>query len=745
VRANKIIFSLFVIAILLLLGLFSGILPGKAQSTVEPIVWRAQVVDVVPNAVLSGGAILRVHVKDRPGDAVEVRQIETVLHNTTGTKPEYGPDVAEFAPLPAGRWLITVPALDVSMALQTDDRSLFVVEFAPVPASQATAEAQGSATPTPLGGTLWEGKQVSVSQGPSVAGAWLRVKVAGLAGLPVDIATVTDFIGQGITGSKAEYAADEVEFAGLSPGQYIITPHGLNARIVVDLQLNSTTFVEFSPLAATPTPPPTATATRIPPTPTARPTNTPAPTATPLKRWLALVEDRSPVGQVAPKLIVEIDALPDEVFVIRGGVPEQEATCEAGDQAESGRYYCQVDDLTPGRYSVTWARENLVVPLELSSSQQALIVFRQELAPPETTIWQAQMTESTVGPLPADRSESVVTVQFDARFGQPVSLVNSRRQRRLCETDADGICRFPHLEAGVYAIEPANVAVSYALYLDGQGHVQVNFEELPLSSAIAPTPIAGQGARPRVQPTPTPSNTPSPTPVPPTFTPRPVTPPPPRPTPTATPLPPPTFTPTPALAWFGTVAESYDHPGQTLVVRAPLGDHPVIIKSGPWQAEGRTGSKLEYGDGAVEFSGLSPGEYIIVLVNLAEFRVTLPPNHFMLAQFVYGPAPTPTPTARPGQWTSAIVSNTSGSEPGGGVWSILTVEIGGVNNLPVRISTDGFETECLTGSKPELGDGVCQIGGLWPATYRVQPAGLPVGTEVTLDGRGAAWVAFWLQ
>ena len=730
---------------LLSIGLLSVSLPGLAQATVEPIVWRAQVVEVVPNAVLGGGAILRVYVKDRPGDAVEVRQIDTVLHNTTGTKPEYGPDVAEFAPLPAGRWLITVPALDVSFALQTDDRSLFIVEFAPLPASQATAEALGSPTPTPLGGSLWEGKQISVTQGPSVAGAWLRVKVAGQAGLPVDIATVTDFIGQGITGSKAEYAADEVEFAGLSPGQYIITPHGLNARFVVDLPLNTSTVVEFAPLPATPIPTATATATRIPPTPTPRPTNTPAPTATPLKRWLALVADRTPIGQEAPKLVVEVDSPSNEVFVIRGGVPEQEVTCTAETQTETGRYYCQLENLVPGRYSVTWARENLVVPLEVSSAQQVSVVFQQELAPPETTIWQATVIESNIGPLPTDRSESVVTVQFDARPGQPVSLVNSRRQRRLCETDADGLCRFTRLQAGVYAIEPANVAARYALYLDGQGQVQVNFEELPLSSAIPPTPIAGQGAKPKILPTATPSHTPSPTPVPPTSTPRPVTPTVPRPTATPTPVPPPTFTPTPNLAWFGTVAESYSHPGQTLVVRAPLGDHPVIIKSGSWQAEGRTGTKPEYGDGAVEFSGLSAGDYTIVLVNLAEFTVTLPPDHFVLAQFVYGPAPTPTPTSRPGQWTAAIVSNTSGSEPGGGAWSILTIEIGGLNNLPVRVSTDGFETECLTGSKPEFGDGVCQIGGLWPATYRVQPAGLPVSIDVTLDGRGAAWVAFWQQ
>jgi hypothetical protein len=75
----------------------------------------------------------------------------------------------------------------------------------------------------------------------------------------------------------------------------------------------------------------------------------------------------------------------------------------------------------------------------------------------------------------------------------------------------------------------------------------------------------------------------------------------------------------------------------------------------------------------------------------------------------------------------------------------LTLQIGGVNNLPIRVSTDGYQAECITGTKPELGDGVCQIGGLWPATYRVEPANLPIDIDVTLDGQGTAWVAFWQQ
>lgn len=719
--------------------------PGMppAQATGGPTIWRARLVEVVPNAVLGGGAILRVRVQDSPGVLIEVQQINTILTNTTGTKPEHGPDVAEFAPLPPGRWVVSAPSLGVSLAVQTDDRSLFVVEFAQIPAAQATAEAQGAATPTPLGGVLWEGVQTSVIEGPSFAGALLRVKVAGQSGLPVDLSTFTDFIGQGITGSKTEYPADEVEFAALAPGSYIIAPQGLNAQLTIELAVNTTVFVEFRAAPTPPPPPPTATATRVLPTATPRPTSTPTPTATPLMDWLALVAERHPIESATNQLVVEIDNLPNQTLTISGGDPLREIDCTANQQIEAGLYACEITDLLPGRYRVIWPQEDLMVPLEVSSGQRVVVAFRQMFAPAETTVWRASITQNSNTALPTSLSESEVTVQVADRVGQVVSLVNSRRQRRFCETGTNGTCQFQRLGAGVYIVEPANIATQIAFYLNGQGQIRIVFDEFPTeppNGLPQATPVLGHGAIPK--PTATPTITPSPTLAPATSTSRPTTP---RPTATVTPIPSPSQTPTPALAWFGTLAESYAHPGQTLVVRAPLAGHPVILQSGSWQAENLTGSKPELGEGAAEFAGLAPGEYIVTLVGLAEMRVTLPSDTFSLVQFVYGPAPTATPTLQPGQWTAAIIETTSGNEPGGGAWSILTIEIGGVNGLPVQISTDGFQTECITGSKPELGDGVCQIGGLWPGTFHVQPAGLPISIDVPLDGRGAARVAFWQQ
>jgi len=620
--------------------------PTPAATAVAPeaTVWQARLIEVVPQVTLGGGAIVRVYVQDRPDEQIEIRHGDVVLSGVAGSKVEFGPYAAEFAPIPTGKWVISVPALGVDLTIQSDDRSLFVVEFRAISASQATAEAVALVTSTPIGGRQWEGRVVSVSEGPSMAGALLRVKVEGLSGLPVDIATFTDFIGQGVTGSKPEdLKADEVEFAGLAPGSYIITPHSIHTSLTVELAVNTTTLVEFKQVI-----PPTATPTSTPRPPTATPTSTP----TPAKRWTA------------------------------------------------------------------------------------------------------SMSQNSNRAVPTDQMASTITVQVERRRGQNVALTNSRGERSVCKSNTAYLCQFNELKACVYTVALAYLGSQYSLYVDGAGQATITFtEEIVKESAPIATAIIGRGAVPNkgqwgtgfVTATPTTTQPPTPSPTAPPTPTRKATSTPVTATATATSTPPPTSTSTPVMAWIGTVAQNFEHPGQTIIVRAPLGNHPVILRSGGWQVEGLTGTKPEHGEGAVEFAGLAPGTYTIELVGLGETSVSLEPERFMLVQFNYGPAPTPTPTPQPGQWTGAVLSNTSGSEPGGGAWSILTIEVGGWDNLKVVVSSEGTQLECITGTKPELGPGVCEIGGLWPAVYHIQPQGLPVSLDIELDGRGVARVAFWQQ
>jgi hypothetical protein len=108
---------------------------------------------------------------------------------------------------------------------------------------------------------------------------------------------------------------------------------------------------------------------------------------------------------------------------------------------------------------------------------------------------------------------------------------------------------------------------------------------------------------------------------------------------TATPTPSPTITltPTPAFAWQGRVVEAVDGVSGTIGVRAAgLKDHPVILRSGGWQSTPQiTGTKPELGDYATEFGGLAQGEYIVELVGLAELKVSLGPDQFLLVEFRY--------------------------------------------------------------------------------------------------------------
>ncbi|MFQ5578594.1 MAG: hypothetical protein ACE5G8_16575, partial [Anaerolineae bacterium] len=141
--------------------------PTPTPAPAEPDVWLGRVVEVMPQVILGGGAIVRVYVTGLPGELIELRQAETVLSAVAGSKEEYGPFAAEFAPVPGGEWLVTLPRLGSSFTLQTDFNSLFVIEFAPVPASQATAAAQTPPTATPPGGAAWAGRVVGRAEGPS--------------------------------------------------------------------------------------------------------------------------------------------------------------------------------------------------------------------------------------------------------------------------------------------------------------------------------------------------------------------------------------------------------------------------------------------------------------------------------------------------------------------------------------------------------------------------------------------------
>ena len=92
-------------------------------------------------------------------------------------------------------------------------------------------------------------------------------------------------------------------------------------------------------------------------------------------------------------------------------------------------------------------------------------------------------------------------------------------------------------------------------------------------------------------------------------------------------------------------------------------------------------------------------------------------------------------------WVAEIVENTNGTELTG-VYSILVIRTG-ADGQKIRVTTSaGFETYCITGTKPEHGTGACDIGGLSTGTYQVILDGAGIAMEIYLDGVGNATIEF---
>jgi septal ring-binding cell division protein DamX len=244
------------------------------------------------------------------------------------------------------------------------------------------------------------------------------------------------------------------------------------------------------------------------------------------------------------------------------------------------------------------------------------------------------------------------------------------------------------------------------------------------------------------------------------------------------------------VRWTGSIVENgsgsqpTEHYASAIaVIVAGKPWHEVEIQAGEYQATCTTGYKPEYGPDACEFGGLSAGTYTIRPKDLgASVQITMDGWGWAMVRFdsVKVPAaapqptatptptpktkptakpttkptsqpakqptasPTPSPTPRPSAgWQAWIVSNTSGQQPGTGVWSIIVVRVLNYGGVPVRIRTEGgFEATCITGAKPEYGPDACDFGGLWPGTYFVQPEGSDVEVELEMDGLGWAEVHF---
>ncbi len=642
-------------------------------------IWVGRLVSNTLGVTEGNGSIFRVRVEGLIGARIELRSGDYLMFAESGSKAEYGPYTAEFAPVNKGTWIVTVPSLGVSLPVEADGYNLAVIEFVQIPVPEATQTAWPSPTSTPLAGQLWQGRLVAENWGIGAPFARLLVQVVGLSGHPVRLSTAVQEINTATTGQKPdELGPDVVEFTGLTPARYIVEPLGLNSRLEVELKANTETRLEFRPVSPPAAPSPTATATPPPlPPPTvtaAPPTSTPSPTATatptivpsptdtatpaasptPVTQWLGTVADRTPAGSESSTIIVKvagIEGLPVQLRATGGGMVG-DRRCITGRGTE-GQDACAFAGVPPGQYLVVPEGLMVSLPVAVAPAEEVTVLFDIELLPSGVSGWQARLLSNSNGPQAVAARDGTIRVRLAGRAGQVVALRSARGTERFCEVAPNPVlgslaCEFGQLVPGVYLVEAVNTGAGLRLFVDGQGLAEIVFSPSATEAILAlgqSVPIVGQGAQPGdrtavVTPTPVQTSgvTPTPTPEPaPTQLPIPTL----IPTATSTPLPSPTFAPT--FGWEGRVVETVDLVIGTIGVRAAgLKDHPVFLRSGGWQSEVQfTGSKPELGDYAVEFGGLAQGKYTVVLVDLAEIDVELGPDQFMLVEFRYGPVNLP--------------------------------------------------------------------------------------------------------
>lgn len=166
----------------------------------------------------------------------------------TGTKPEYGPDALEFAPLPPLRYTVTVPDLPAHFEFEAAPNAVTEIVFEQtIPSVTPTPIPTPPATATPA--SNW---RVRVPVNTTVSGNWfavIRVSVEGKVGLPVRITIIDDhekpWSTTCLTGAKPEYGPYFCEFSPLIPAQYTISPEGLDSVVTVEVKRSGIAVVIF--------------------------------------------------------------------------------------------------------------------------------------------------------------------------------------------------------------------------------------------------------------------------------------------------------------------------------------------------------------------------------------------------------------------------------------------------------------------------------------------------------------------
>jgi hypothetical protein len=465
--------------------------------------WEGHIVSITPWATNWSGSILRVHVVGRPGVLIEVTWSDQLISAFSGSKKEYGPYAAEFAPLPSGTYTVSVPQLDASLEISVDATSLIVVEFTQTrPLNATSTPMPGTPTATPLPG--WEGRVLGITY-KDLVGSILWVKVVGKKGLYVTVSTPEGFTTSATTGTKKELGDDVAEFAPLSKGTYTISPAGLGVSLVVSLDGSNIWSVEFHPTAGTPVPTlgriigagarpyrlsavATATPTlTLTPTPQVQEEASPSPTPAPHYIWQGRIvrQDAPPAGAYLGAIAVRVAGVKGQTVELSSG--GWQARGITGNKPEYGEYATEFGGLHGGTYYVALPGvEYEPLAVNLAGGGFALVEFTYQPAPAPTPIstiipgtWTGGVTSNTSSPAPAGGVWSNIIVKVGNVKGLRVFL-RSGTFETSCLTGTkpeygEAACEFGGLWPGTYQVVPEGLGPSVSLFMDGRGTAVVEF------------------------------------------------------------------------------------------------------------------------------------------------------------------------------------------------------------------------------------------------------------------------------
>lgn len=199
--------------------------------------------------------------------------------------------------------------------------------------------------------------------------------------------------------------------------------------------------------------------------------------------------------------------------------------------------------------------------------------------------------------------------------------------------------------------------------------------------------------------------------------------------------------------WCADISYGPDPDGLTSVAIETLGQPgtQVRVRVGNEVMTAVTGRPGEPNNTAYLYRALPPGIHEVEVLDGASERATIRVQAGQRAFVNFrltSASEDPRPRSATG-WSGRVVSNTGGAQPAEGVWSVIVVRAG-ASGLPVsiRTSSNSLVAECFTGTKPELGGGACEFGGLWPGKYTLTLEGAGIAVEVYVDGVGMAEVHF---